>query len=251
MFHSDKSRSFTARTARHADASTLLPPKVSQFGHEIFSANELETLAQWLQEATWPRGSLNIYSLEGYLTALLVWPVALQPGAWLPPIWNETWWRVRSPIDNEQQYSKFMELVVGFLRCIDRGLLHAPAQFAPNVHLAFGHQDLSVNGRLQHWAQGFGRGLMRGSLTRVAGSPEDRDAVRMIAALTTDQLCSSNSDMHRVAINLTRAVLALAQTRASRGPLGALPNKAATSPPIDPKIQSPQSTDLLDDGSNE
>lgn len=239
-----------SRRARHVDAPILLPPKLSQFGHEIFSANELETLALWLQEPTWPRGSLNIYSLEGYLTALLVWPVALQPGAWLSPIWSETSWRVRSPIDNEQQYSKFMELVVGFLRCIDRGLLQAPAQFEPGVHLAFGHRDLTLNGRLQHWAQGFGRGLMRGSLTRVAASPEDRDAVRMIAALTTDPLCSSDSDMHRVEIDLTSAVLALAKTRASRGPLGALPKKAATAPRIDPKIQSPRSTDLPNDGSH-
>jgi yecA family protein len=240
-----------ARTARRVEAPTLLPPKLSEFGHEAFSANELETLARWLQESTWPRGSLNIYSLEGYLTALLVWPVAVQPGAWLPPIWSETSWRVRPPIDNEQAYAKFLEFVVGFLRWIDRGLLQAPAQFEPGVHLAFGHQDLTLNGRLQYWAQGFGLGVRRGSLTRVTSSAEDRDAVRMIAALTTAPLCSSNADMHRVETNLTRAILALARTRASRGPLGPLPTKATTSAPTVPKIQSPQSTDPLDDGSHE
>ena len=236
---------------RGKQAPTLLPPKLSEFGHGAFASNELETFAHWLQEPTWPRGSLNIYSLEGYLTAVLVWPVALQPGAWLPRIWSETSWRVRSPIDSEQQFSRFMELVVGFLRRIDGGLLQSPAQFEPGVHLAFGHQHLTLNARLQHWAQGFGLGVRLGSLTRVTASVEDRDAVRMIAALTTDRLCSSNDDVHRVETNLTRAVLALAKSRGSRGPLGALPKQAKTSAPKDPKIPSPQSTDLLDDGSRE
>lgn len=238
---------------RSRQAPTLLPPKLSELGHGAFSWNELETLAHWLQEPTWPRGSLNIYSLEGYLTAALVWPVALQPGAWLPRIWSETSWRVRSPIDDEPQFSKFMELVVGFLRRIDRGLLQSPAQFEPSVHFAFGHQELTLNGRVQHWAQGFGRSVRLGSLTRVTASAEDRDAVRRIAALTTDPLSSSNDDAHRVETNLTRAVLALVKSRGSRGPLGTLPltKKTTTSAPKDPKIQSPQSTGLRDEGSHE
>ncbi|HKQ84546.1 MAG TPA: hypothetical protein VJS42_20275, partial [Steroidobacteraceae bacterium] len=47
------------------------------------------------------------------LTALLVWPVALQPGAWLPPIWNEEGWKVRPPIDTAPRYGEFLELVLG------------------------------------------------------------------------------------------------------------------------------------------
>lgn len=248
MFHSDKPHSFKPRSTRYVEAPTLVPPKLSELGHLPFSSVEWQSLARWLQEPTWPRGTLNIYALEGYLTALLAWPVALQPGAWLPPIWNEKGWRVRPPIDTVRRYGEFLELVVGFLRSIDRGLLQTPPLFEPSLRLSFSHDDLDMKGRAQHWAQGFGRAFEQSAQARVAPTPEAREAVRTIAAYAVDQP-HIDEGTHRADISLTHAVLVLAATRVSRGPLGALPKHDVTATPTDPQIRSHEGAGALKDGS--
>lgn len=215
-----------SRTNRYVEAPTLLPPKLSELGHQPFTSVERESLAHLLREPAWPRDTLNIYALEGYLTALLVWPVPLQPGAWLPPIWNEASWRVRPPIDTVDRYEAFLELIVGFLRTIDRGLLQAPALFEPGLHLPFSHEGHDVMERVQFWAHGFGRGLRQGVQSRVAPTPGARAAVNTIAACVENRSHLSKSSARQAGVVLTEAVLALASTRTSRGPLGALPKQS-------------------------
>lgn len=214
-----------SRSNRYVEAPTLLPPKLSELGHQSFTSAERESLAHLLREPGWPRDTLNIYGLEGYLTALLVWPVALQPGAWLPPIWNEASWRVRPPIDTVDRYGVFLELIVGFLRTIDQGLLQTPAVFESGLHLPSSHEGLDTIERAQCWAQGFGRGLRQGVQSRVAPTPGARAAVNTIAACAENQSHLSKESARQTVLVLTEAVLALASTRMSRGPLGTLPKQ--------------------------
>jgi hypothetical protein len=216
-----------SRSNRYVEAPTLLPPKLSEFGLQPFTSSERELLARMLCEPAWPRDTLNIYSLEGYLTALLVWPVALQPGAWLPPIWNEASWRVRPPVDTEDRYGAFIELIVGFLRTIDQGLLQTPAIFEPVLHVPF-NDGLDMMQRSQCWAHGFGRGLRQGVHARVAPTPVAREAVNEIASYASTQAHLSTGGARHVDNVLSKAVLALASTRTSRGPLGPLPKAVAT-----------------------
>lgn len=223
MYHSARSRS-----NQHVETPTLLPPKLSEFGHQLFTSREQDSLAHWLREPTWPRDTLNIYALEGYLTALLVWPVALQPGAWLPPIWNEAGWRVRPPIDTVHRYEEFLELVVGFLRTIDQGLLQSPPVFEPSLRLTIGRDRPDVKTHGQHWAQGFGRGLRQGVQSRAAPTGDVREAVHAIAAYAAGQSPISRSGTLQADIVLTEAVLVLASTRSSRGPLGAFPRQSVS-----------------------
>lgn len=232
MFISTKSR-----PNRHVERPTLLPPKLSELGQQPFTSHERESLALWLQDGAWPRDTLNIYSLEGYLTALLVWPVALQPGAWLPPIWNETGWRVRPPIDTSDRYAAFLEFIVGFLRTIDRGLLQSPPVFESSLGLKSDRSLPDTQVRAQHWARGFGRGLGQGAQMRVAPTEGAREAVQAIAAYAADQPALSKGGIRQVEIVLTKAVLALASTRTSRGPLGTLPKQAAIAQRADSPIQ--------------
>lgn len=225
-----------SRSSRYVEAPTLLPPKLSEFGHQPFTSSERESLARMLREPAWPRDTLNIYSLEGYLTALLVWPVALQPGAWLPPIWNEASWRVRPPIDTQDRYGEFVELVLGFLRTIDRGLLQTPPIFESVLHLPIS-DGLDMMERAQCWAHGFGRGLRQGVQARVAPTPGAREAVNGIAEYATAQAHLSKGGARQVDSALSKAVLALASTRTSRGPLGALPKQSM------PQVQSHERAD--------
>lgn len=235
MFISAKSRPH-----RHAERPTLLPPKLGELGHRPFTSHECESLAHCLQDGAWPRDTLNICSLHGYLTALLVWPVALQPGAWLPPIWNETGWRVRPPIDTSDRYAEFLELILGFLRSIDHGLLQSPPVFEPCLELKFDRSLPDAQVRTQHWARGFGRGLGQGAQMRVAPTESARTAVQAIAAYAADQPPFSKSGMRQAEIVLTQAVLALASTRTSRGPLGTLPKQATIAQRAGSPIQPPE-----------
>ena len=228
MFRSSRSRS-----SRHLQTPLLLPPKLSELGHQPFTSIEWEALACLLREPTWPRGTLSIYGLEGYLTALLVWPVVSQPGAWLPPIWNEQSWRVRPPIDTVDRYGEFLELVVGFLRTIDSGLLQTPPRFDPCLHRK-GARDLpDLNVRAQSWAEGFGRGLRQSVQSR--GSPDQGtcEAVRHIGAFAASESRLTSGSAQRAGTVLTDAVLVLASTRISRGPLGALPKDTVARKPVD------------------
>lgn len=226
--------------SRYVQIPTLVPPKLSEFGHQPFTSRERESLALWLQEPAWPHGTMNIYALEGYLTALLVWPVAAQPGAWLPPIWNEQGWRVRPPIDTAQRYGEFLELVLGLLRTIDERLLQTPPLFESGLRLQLAHDSLDVRSRAQHWARGFGLGLRQGLQTRMVPTAGDLDAVRSIAAHTDSPSCSSESSSHHTNVRLKQAVLALAKTRTSRGPLGSLPKPTVTAKKLDPQLPPPE-----------
>jgi yecA family protein len=214
-------RSSRSHPGLHLNRPVLLPPKLSELGHRPFTAIERESLARLMRQPAWPRGTLNMYGLEGYLTALLVWPVALQAGAWLPPIWNEQSWRVRPPIDTEDRYGEFLELVVGFLRTIDHGLLQSPRVFDHCLHVK-AVPDLSA--RAHSWVEGFGRGLRQSVQARVSPDEHTREAIGRIASLAA----ASRDSAQRVDIVLTEAVLALASTRVSRGPLGALPKPVVT-----------------------
>lgn len=228
-------RSTKFRPVPNVATSALLPPKLTELGHLPFTARERESLALWLQDPAWPRGTMNIYALEGYLTALLVWPVPVQPGAWLPPIWNEAGWRLRPPIDTAERYGEFVELILGFLRTIDQGLLQTPPRFEPSLRLQFSHDTLDAQGRTQHWARGFGLGLRQGLQTRMVPTADALEAVRTIATYTENQSCSSDSS-HHADIGLTQAVLALANSRISRGPLGVLPKRIVAANKPDPQL---------------
>ena len=228
MFRSSRSRS-SGRLA----APVLLPPKLIELGHQPFTSIEWEALACLLREPTWPRGTLSIYGLEGYLTALLVWPAALQPGAWLPPIWNEHSWKVHPPIDTLDRYGQFLELVVGLLRTIDSSLLQTPPRFDHCPHLDAACDLPDLKARAQGWAEGFGRGL--GQSVQARGSPDQstRDAVRNIAAFAANESRLTRQSAQRAGIVLIDAVLTLASTRISRGPLGALPKETVARKPVD------------------
>jgi yecA family protein len=64
--------------------------------------------------------------LEGYLVALLVWPIQLSPGAWLPAIWGIRGWKVAAKIATRESYDRFLALVIGLLQELERRLTATP-----------------------------------------------------------------------------------------------------------------------------
>ena len=98
----------------------------SSFYKELsaFTAQSFAELDAWLAEDGWPPGHMDAAMLEGYLVALLVWPIELSAGAWLPPIWGIRGWKVAAKIATTEAYNRFLRLVgVGFLQDLERQTL--------------------------------------------------------------------------------------------------------------------------------
>jgi yecA family protein len=198
-----------------------MPPDLRRLGAIAFNSEDREALATWLSEAGWPKGSMGITTLDGYLTAFVVWPIELRPGAWLPPIWNGSGWRVPSKIDGGVAYQKFITLIVGYLQEIDRGLSAVSPIYRPTLCVdtrVVGHAVQPEVG----WAMGFQRALTLGASGFVSRSPAVKDAARCIAHFLSVPHSTATPLLDPGAV-LTEAVLVLATDRTSRGPLGTLP----------------------------
>jgi yecA family protein len=192
---------------------------MSMLGAVAFAPEDRKTLSAWLAQDGWTRGTMDIIVLEGYLVALLTWPVRVNPGAWLPPIWGQTGWKVPAKLDSPSAYTKFIELVVGFLEHLDRGLCASPPHFIP----AFPAPNPSLSRQTApetSWAQGFLKGLQLSAEGLGCRSDSARSAVIHLA-----RYASSVATAPRVAVTreITSAVVTLAAERSSRGPLGSFP----------------------------
>ena len=210
-----------ARATDNRSEALFMPPDLPRLGTIPFNSEAREALATWVAEPGWPKGSMDITTLEGYLTAFLVWPIELPPGAWLPPIWNGSGWRVPARIRSSVVYQKFIILIVGYLQEIDRGLSAASPIFTPTLCI-----DTRVAGHALRpqvrWTMGFEKALALGATGVVSRSPVVMDAIRCIARLLSVPQRTATPLLDPAAV-LAEAVLVLAAARTSRGPLGTLP----------------------------
>jgi len=196
-----------------------MPPNVSAIGKVPFGEVQRARLAAWLREAGWPRGHMDIVELEGFLVALIVWPVAISTGAWLPPIWGGRGWRVPKKIAGRLQYDDFVSLIVAYMRDLDLRLSQ-PSGF--ELSALHGMKDGDRSDALHRWGRGFIRALTLGSQGLQCRNVLAGDAVRVIAARTS----ASAPFGPDVDEEIASAVGALTAQRATRGPLG----------PVDPAI---------------
>jgi yecA family protein len=172
---------------------------------------------------------MGIAALEGYLVALIAWPVGVPTGAWLPPIWGERGWKVPTKIAARAQYDEFIALVVGFMRELDRSLARQSSRFESSVLRGL-NGPARLEG-LQDWGKGFTTGLTLGSQGLKGLSGSSRAAVHAIAVNTSASVPVGPHAIDEV----VSAVLALMAQRTSRGPLGPL---EASLPPEGPGERS-------------
>jgi yecA family protein len=142
------------------DLGDLLPPDLRTFGSVPFGPAQRVRLNAWLSEAGWSRKRMDIAELEGYLVALIAWPVAISSGAWLPSIWGERGWKVSTKIASQSQYDEFVALIVGFMRDLDQQLSQ-PSRFESSV--LRGLRGSRQAAALHRWGQGFTAALTLGS----------------------------------------------------------------------------------------
>jgi hypothetical protein len=209
------------RRLRESAGADLLTPDIEKIGHEPFSDQHLDALAQLLLDVRWPRGTLNICGLEGLLTALLVLPLGLRPAIWLPLVWNESGWRVPSAIDGVEAFYQFIEGIVGFMRRIDQALLEVPPRFAHTLSSPTAPSAPSSPNIRQDWARGFCLAVSESANFKVRPDGIVYDAL-FAMAIHSNPVSNAPRHGHRTKLTLERAVLTLAMSRTTRGPLGAL-----------------------------
>ena len=212
----------TRRTARHAypEPAALMPPNLHTMRELAFSEEEFAQLDAWLAEEGWPAARMDIAMLEGYLVALLVWPIAVSAGALLPPIWGIRGWKVAAKIAAPEPYDRFLLLVIGFFQELERRLTASPR--LDTFVLGVGGPILSARYFAgSAWATGFMTGLHENSAGLGSRSATARSAVEDIARYASLR-SEKSSAMPAAAADLTASVATLMDERPSRGVAGPL-----------------------------
>jgi yecA family protein len=203
-------------TARYGQsAPQLLPPDLLSLGSIAFTPHDFTALDAWLAEDGWPAEHMDVAMLEGYLVALLIWPIQLSPGAWLPAIWGIRGWKVAAKIATPEHYDRFLALVIGLLQELERRLTATPradtfvlasdcALFSTR-YFAGAAWSTGFISALQFNATGFGS---RTALSRAA-----LENIIAIASLRSKE----PGAMSRVAAELRASVSTLMDERPARG----------------------------------
>jgi len=159
---------------------------------------------------------MDLVELEGYLVALIAWPVGIAAGAWLPRIWGIRGWKVPNKIATRARFDEFNGLVIGFLRHLDRELVDPRSRFKSSV--LRNTKDNDPAARLHIWGRGFMTALTLGSQGFESRDANAGAAVRTIADATSASTKMGPNSVDKV----VGAVMTLMEQRTSRGPLGAL-----------------------------
>jgi len=211
---------YTSRYGRAAPAP-LLPPNLHAMGPLPFAGESFVELDGWLAEEGWPLERMDAAMLEGYLVALLVWPIELSAGAWLPPIWGIRGWKVAAKIATTEAYNRFLGLVIGFLQDLERRLTSSPT-LRPIVLECYAPILSARYFAGAAWATGFMIALHENSAGLGSRSANARSAVEAIARFASLRSMKSSA-MASVSADLNAAVSMLMDERPSRGALGPLP----------------------------
>ena len=203
------------------DPGVFIPPNPLTFGATAFGEAQRIRLTAWLREADWPRGHMEIAELEGYLVALITWPVGISSGAWLPRTWGHTGWKVPAKIGKRPQFDEFVALILGFMQRLEHELSAVPSRFESSVLRGLHGREHADT--LHRWGRGFMTALTLGSQGLKGRGPGVGAAVHTIATRTA----ASAPFRERTVQDLENAVVSLCEQRSSRGPLGPLVRSAA------------------------
>ena len=120
--------------------------------HRPLTTEELEELAQFLLSDATPDSTMALDTLHGFLTGLVVSPVALPQALWLPFIWSDDG-RLCPRFADDAQQEHILSLIVGMVEQISGELDDPDAPFEPLVELVWDGDTVYEDGQM--WAIGF------------------------------------------------------------------------------------------------
>lgn len=116
-----------------------------------FSDDDFEQLDAWLRRRR--TGILEIVTLEGFLTAIVIGPNTISPMLWLPKVWGKG----KPQFKDLEELNHFAALVMGLYNEIAAHFEQDPTGFEPSFYeRQYDDQTVVI---VDEWCEGFIKGM--------------------------------------------------------------------------------------------
>jgi len=108
------------------------PSRKTKSEHEpALSDAELEELDDFLADEALQETSMDISTLEGYLTAIAIAPRIVMPSQWLPWVWDMDDGEAEAEFEDDEQAKRILSLVMRLYNGVVRSFMTDPDAFEP------------------------------------------------------------------------------------------------------------------------
>ena len=90
---------------------------------------ELEELDDFLADESIEERSMDVSTLDGFLTAIAIGPRAVFASEWLPWVWDMKEGKAKAQFDNKEHASRISSLGILNYNGVVHAFLHAPVAF--------------------------------------------------------------------------------------------------------------------------
>jgi uncharacterized protein len=97
---------------------------------------ELDEMETFLGSDSVPQDCMDLEMLDGYLTAIVSGPEAIQPSEWLPQVWSEGGRSASPAFTGSEQAQRIMGLMMRHMVGVQRTLAEAPTRFRPLLYMS-------------------------------------------------------------------------------------------------------------------
>ena len=115
---------------------------------QSLSEAALNELEDFLADESIEETSMDVSTLEGFLTAIVIGPQTVMPSRWLPWVWDREKGQAEAVFDNLDQANRIMNLLMGFMNGIAHAFMDDPPSFEP-IYWRGGHWGAA------EWCEGF------------------------------------------------------------------------------------------------
>ncbi|MBL7047667.1 MAG: UPF0149 family protein [Candidatus Marinimicrobia bacterium] len=123
---------------------------------KALTQKDIISLEKFLSSDKTPTGCMNLYSLHGFLTCLMVGPETMLPSQWLPVIWGETesdqiiW-------DPMEDAEKFIGFIMTYSNMIASAIHNNPTSYKPLIIEQNATHYKKMH--MKDWCEGFITGI--------------------------------------------------------------------------------------------
>ena len=93
------------------------------------SQDELGELDDFLADTSIEETSMDVSTLEGFLTAIAIGPRAVMPSEWLPWVWDREDGEAEAGFESEEQVNRIMSLIMRHYNAVVHTFMDDPASF--------------------------------------------------------------------------------------------------------------------------
>jgi uncharacterized protein len=153
---------------------------------QILKKQDLLKLENFLTSDQTPSRCMNLFSLDGFITCLMIGPETVVPSRWIPQIWGET--EDEEMIWNSMKETEhFMGLIMTYYNMVSTAIQNNPKNYRP---LMFQRNATENSGwHIEDWCHGFiiGINLTFDEWQPLLKSEEDKALIAPLLLFTSDK----------------------------------------------------------------